>query len=136
MGQVWQHFTVDWTHSQTKSQFFSRFSLVHCFPQYGKSWPQPRHSAPCQPWRSPYLSLHIKYIYGNKLEQLIHTKYLDLTRIWNWHHFDTVVNKGTPTFCFVHSYIHSCPKSFNEVAYKSLVHPLLEYGVTVWDLYT
>ncbi len=37
---------------------------------------------------------------------------------------------------FIRRNIHSCPKLFKEVAYKSLVRPHMEYGATVWDPYT
>ncbi len=37
---------------------------------------------------------------------------------------------------FIRHNIHSCPKSFKEVAYKSLFRPHLENGATVWDPYT
>ncbi len=37
---------------------------------------------------------------------------------------------------FIQRNIHSCPNSFKEAGYKSLVCPHLEYGDTVWDPYT
>lgn len=30
--------------------------------------------------------------------------------------------------------LYSCPKNEKEAVYKGLVHPVLEYGSSVWDL--
>ncbi len=79
------------------------------------------------------------FIHGTKLERLTHTKYLGIwfDQNFKWtHHINTVVKEATQMLGFVHHNIHSCPKSFKEVAYKSLVHPYLEYGAIVWDPYT
>ncbi len=70
------------------------------------------------------------FIHGTKLERLTHTKYLAVwfDKNFKWIcHVDTVVRKATPMLGFVHCNIHSCPKSFKEVAYKSLFHP--HFGV-------
>ncbi len=47
-----------------------------------------------------------------------------------------VVKKTTQMLDFIWCNIHSCLKSFKEAAYKSLIHPNLEYGATVWNPYT
>ncbi len=79
------------------------------------------------------------FIHGTRLEQLTHSKYLGVwfDQNFKWtRHVDKVVKKATQMLGFIQHNIHSCPKSFKEVAYKSLVHPHLEYGTTVWDPYT
>ncbi len=79
------------------------------------------------------------FIHGTKLERLTHSKYLGVwfDQNFKWtRHVDMVVKKATQMFGFIRRNIHSCPKSFKEVAYKSLVRPHLEYGATVWDPYT
>ncbi len=79
------------------------------------------------------------FIHGTKLEWITHSKYLGVwfDENFKWtRHVDTVVKKATQMHGFIRHNIHSCPKSFKEVAYKSLVHPHLEYGTTVWDPYT
>ncbi len=75
------------------------------------------------------------FIDGTKLERLTHSKYFGVwfDQNFKWTcHVDMVV---TQMLGFIRHNIHSCPKSFEEAAYKSLVHPLLEYGATVWDTY-
>jgi hypothetical protein len=65
-------------------------------------------------------------IHGTELERVTHTKYLGVCFDQNFKwtsHVDTVVKKASQMLGFVLSNIHSCPKSFKEVAYKSLVRP-------------
>ncbi len=79
------------------------------------------------------------FIHGTKLERLTHSKYLGVgfDQNFKWtRHINKVVKKATQMLGFISHNIHSCPKSFKEAAYKSLVCPHLEYGDTVWDLYT
>ncbi len=78
-------------------------------------------------------------IHGTKLERLTHSKYLGVwfDQNFKWTcHVDTVVKKATQMLSFIWCNIHSCPKSFKKVAFKSLVGPHFEYAATVWDPYT
>ena len=37
------------------------------------------------------------------------------------------------TFCFLSRKLAACPQDDKESAYKGLVHPVLDYGTSVWD---
>ncbi len=92
----------------------------------------------CNPSKCNIIDEGEYVIYGTKLEQLTHTKYLGILFDPNlkWiHHTDMVVKNATPMLGFVHHNIHSCPKSLQKIAYKSLDCFDLEYGATVCDPY-
>ena len=42
-------------------------------------------------------------------------------------------SKANRTLGFLRRNKFSCPQDVKEVAYKSMVRPILEYGSTVWD---
>ena len=51
---------------------------------------------------------------------------------WNTH-VSNVCTKANRTLGFLRRNLHSCPQEVKEAAYKGLVHPVLEYGSSVWD---
>ena len=63
-------------------------------------------------------------------------KYLGVTITsdlrWNTH-VSNVCTKANRTLGFLRRNLHSCPQEVKEAAYKGLVHPVLDYGNSVWD---
>ena len=54
-----------------------------------------------------------------------------------WHkHVSCTAAKATRTLNFVRRNIYSCTKEAKQLAYVSLVRPLLEYGAAAWDPHT
>ena len=51
---------------------------------------------------------------------------------WNTH-VSNVCTKAIRTLGFLRRNLHSWPKEVKETAYKGLVHPILDYGSSVWD---
>ena len=44
-----------------------------------------------------------------------------------------VCTKANRTLGFLKRNLYSCPQEVKEAAYKGLVHPVLDYGSSVWD---
>ena len=51
---------------------------------------------------------------------------------WNTH-VSNVCTKANRTLGFLRRNLYSCPQEVKEPAYKGLVHPVLDYGSSVWD---
>ena len=51
---------------------------------------------------------------------------------WNTH-ISNICTKANRTLGFLRRTLFSCPQNVKEAAYKGMVHPILEYGSTVWD---
>ena len=51
---------------------------------------------------------------------------------WNLH-IRNVCSKANRTLGFLRRNLFSCPEDMKEVAYKSMVRPIIEYASTVWD---
>ena len=70
---------------------------------------------------------------GTDLENVERIKFLGVTITsdlrWNTH-VNNVCTKANRTLGFLRSNLYSCPQ---EVAYKGLVRPVLDYGSSVWD---
>ena len=73
---------------------------------------------------------------GTNLENVESIKYLGVTITsdlrWNTH-VSNVCTKANRTLGFLRRNLYSCPKEVKEAAYKGLVHPVLDYGCSVWD---
>ena len=65
-------------------------------------------------------------------------KYLGVTITndlkWNTH-ITNICTKAKRTPGFLRTNLSSCPLEVKEAAHKGLVHPVLEYGSSVWDPY-
>eukprot|EP00745_Piridium_sociabile_P041733 TRINITY_DN82982_c0_g1_i5.p1 TRINITY_DN82982_c0_g1~~TRINITY_DN82982_c0_g1_i5.p1 ORF type:complete len:1008 (+),score=211.04 TRINITY_DN82982_c0_g1_i5:126-3026(+) len=85
----------------------------------------------CRTVRENTYSLH-----DHKLETASSTKYLGVTVQNNgsWDaHIDAVAAKANRTLGFVRRNLRISSITVKEMAYKSLVRPILEYASTVWD---
>ena len=73
---------------------------------------------------------------GTDLENVESIKYLGVTITsdlrWNTH-VSNVCTKANRTLVFLRRNLYSCPQEVKEAAYKGLVHPVLDYGGSVWD---
>ena len=53
-----------------------------------------------------------------------------------WHkHISNVTKKASSTLGFLRRNLRTCPIDCRQIAYISLVHPIMEYGATVWNPY-
>ena len=76
--------------------------------------------------------IHASYtLEGTYLENVKSIKNLGVTITsdlrWN------VCTKANRTLGFLRRNLYSCPQEVKEAAYKGLVHPVLDYGSSVWD---
>ena len=81
--------------------------------------------------------IHASYtLEGTNLENVESIKYLGVTITsdlrWNTH-VSNVCTKANRTLGFLRRNLYSCPQEVKEAAYKGLVHPVLDYGSSVWD---
>ena len=84
--------------------------------------------------------IHASYtLEGTGLENVESIKYLGVTITsdlrWNTH-VSNVCTKANRTLGFLRRNLYSCPPlppEVKEAAYKRLVHPVLDYGNSVWD---
>ena len=82
--------------------------------------------------------IHASYtLEGADLENVESIKYLGVTITsdlrWNTH-VSNVCTSANRTLGFLRRNLYSCPQEVKEAAYKRLVHPVLDYGSSVWDL--
>ena len=54
---------------------------------------------------------------------------------WNTH-ISNICTKANRTLGFLRRALFSCPQNVKEAAYKGMVHPILEYGNSVWYPHT
>ena len=69
------------------------------------------------------------------LETTSHT-YLgvDLSNSLTWNsHIDTITAKANRALGFVRTNLYDCPRKIKVQGYKTLVRPILDYSVSVWD---
>ena len=73
---------------------------------------------------------------GAVLENVVSIKYLGVTITndlrWNTH-ISNICTKANRTLGFLRRTLFSCRQNVKEAASKSMVHPILEYGSSVWD---
>ena len=73
---------------------------------------------------------------GTVLENVDNIKYLGVTITndlkWNTH-ISNICTKANRTLGFLRRTVFSCPQNVKEATYKGMVHPILEYGSSVWD---
>ena len=77
-------------------------------------------------------------LHQQKLEQVQSAKYLGITITDNldWgQHVSEISCKATKTMRFLRRNLALAPRHTKEVAYKTLVHPQLEYAATIWNPY-
>ena len=87
--------------------------------------------------RKQIKKIHASYtLEGTDLENVESIKYLGVTITndlrWNTH-VRNVCTKANRTLGFLRRNLHPCPQEVKEAVYKRLVHPVLEYGSSVWD---
>ena len=74
---------------------------------------------------------------GTDLENIESIKYLGviITIDLRWNiHVSNVCTKANRTLGFLRRNLYSCPQEVKEAAYKGLVHPVLDYGSSIWDI--
>ena len=81
--------------------------------------------------------IHASYtLEGTDIENVESIKYLGVTITsdlrWSTH-VSNVCTKANRTLVFLRRNLYSCPQEVKEAAYKGLVHPVLDYGSSVWD---
>ena len=78
-------------------------------------------------------------LYGHVLESVSSSKYLGVTLndhlTWN-DHIQSTVTSANKTLGFLRRNIRTKDSSIREVAYKTLVRPILEYSSPVWSPHT
>ena len=76
---------------------------------------------------------------GTVLENVDDIKYLGVTITndlkWNTH-ISNICTKANRTLGFLRQTLFSCPQNVKEAAYKGMMHPILEYGSSIWDPHT
>ena len=78
-------------------------------------------------------------IHGESLETVDSTKYLgvNLQENLSWNnHVNQVAKKANNTCSFLYRNLKKCSKETKELAYRSMVRPILEYASPVWDPHT
>ena len=74
---------------------------------------------------------------GTVLDNVVENiKYLGITitKALKWNTYvSNISTKANRTLGFLRRNLSACPQDAKESAYKGLVHPVLEYGSSVWD---
>ena len=73
---------------------------------------------------------------GTVLDNVENIKYLGIkiTDDLKWNtHVSNICTKANRTLGFLRRNLSVCPQDVKESAYKGLVCPVLEYGISVWD---
>ena len=129
------------------------FSLSDCetlqvdidnLPQWESDWQMKFNVTKCHSMRvtrhSPLKQIKNSYILHNQtLEQVTSATYLGITITDNldWgHHVPEVSTKATQTLGFLRRNLALAPRETNDMAYKTLVRPKLEYASPVWNPYS
>lgn len=76
---------------------------------------------------------------GHILKSVDHQPYLgvEIDRSLNFNqHIDNICSKANKKLGFVKRNLSKCPPNVKEIAYKSLVRPILEYAAPAWDPHT
>ena len=82
--------------------------------------------------------IHDYILHQQTLENVKSIKYLSITTAENmdWsQHISDISSKATKTLDFLRRNLAFAPRSTKEVAYKTLVHPKLEYAAPIWSPY-
>ena len=110
--------------------------------QWEKDWQMSFHPSKCQVMQitNKKKPLNTTYtIHGELLETVDSTKYLGVhlqnNLSWNTH-VKEITRKANRTCSFLYRNLKKCPKETKELAYRSLVRPILEYASPVWDPHT
>ena len=73
---------------------------------------------------------------GTVLDNVENIQYLGITITddlkWNTH-VSNICTKANRTLGFLRHNLSACPQDGQELAYKGLVRPVLEYGSSLWD---
>ena len=81
----------------------------------------------------------VYHLHGKSLKTVDHAKYLGVTfskdLSWNTH-VDNIVSKANKRLGFLRRNLRVNNVLTKDLAYKSLVRPLVEYSSCVWDPYT
>ena len=79
---------------------------------------------------------HTYAIHGTDLKSAESAKYLGVeisSDLSFDKHIDNITKKGLKTLGFLRRNLYPCSKQIKDMAYKTLVRPILEYSSTVWD---
>ena len=108
---------------------------------WARKWGMRFHPVKCNMMhliRKRIKKIHASYtLEGTDLENGESIKYFGVTITsdlrWNTH-VSNVCTKANRTIGFLRRNLYSCPQEVKEAACKGLVHPILDYGSSVWDL--
>ena len=80
-------------------------------------------------------------IHNHKLQTTNTAKYLGIhihsTLLVNWNtNINKTAQRANTTSAFLHRNIRTCPRKTNNLAYTTLVRPILEYASIIWDPHT
>ena len=107
-----------------------------------KHWHMEFHPKKCQVLNITNKKKPVKYpytIHGHVLDTVKSAKYLGvhIQSQLNWNtHVTKIANKANATLSFLQRNLRKSPNTTKELAYKSMVRPILEYSSTVWDPHT
>ena len=107
---------------------------------WARKWDMRLEPAKCnmmQLTRKGIKQIHASYtLEGDDIENVQSIKYLGVTITsdlrWNTH-VSNVCTKANRTLGFLRRNLYPCPQEVKEAAYKGIVHPVLDYGSSVWD---
>ena len=118
----------------------TRFQLVRCLRCWARSCGTRFQLVRCnimQITRTRIKKINASYsLEGTVLNNVEKIKYLVVTITndlkWNTH-VSNICTKTNRNLGFLRRNLAACLQDVNEPAYKGLVHPILEYGSSVWD---
>ena len=110
--------------------------------KWEKDWLMEFHPQKCQVLNITNKRKPIQFpynIHGHVLESVESAKYLGIHihKQLNWNtHINKTMAKANSTCSFLRRNLQKSPECTKELAYKSMVRPILEYASTVWDPHT
>ncbi|KAI8515244.1 hypothetical protein Bbelb_078350 [Branchiostoma belcheri] len=107
--------------------------------KWEQTWLMEFHPGKCQSLhitrkRAPLITEY--HLHGHTLSAVKEAKYLGVTITNNltWStHIGNIVNKASKTLGFLRRNLKACPKRIREIAYFTLVRPIVEFASPVWD---
>ena len=116
---------------------------LNSLAQWEADWQMKFNVAKCHSMRvtqhPPDKHIQFEYtLHQQRLEQVQSAKYLGITISddLDWgQHISEISSKATKTLGFLRRNLAFAPRHTKEVAYKTLVHPKLEYAAPIWHPY-
>ena len=113
---------------------------LNALDQWGSTWMMAFNTKKCHTMsftkaRKPRFSFEYS-LAGDLLQSVASHPYLGLTfsRKLNWNdHIDHICARANQALGFIRRNLSKCPRTLKEMAYKTLVRPLLEYCSPVWN---